>query len=151
MQEERFIHGPARQAKPLERQPSGDAARATNQTHMGDPLAAQGAQIQPKSRQIDTGLARDELATYLMHGPGLALHQQHLATGLGQQRGRGSTCQAAAGNEDVHKKELLFLKKKKQKNFCSNDALPFSPPQAQGSKSFLVLFFKKEHPYSRNT
>jgi hypothetical protein len=42
------------------------------------------------------------------------------------------------------KQELLFLKKKKQKNFCSlGDLAPLLPRPAI-SKSFLVLFFKKE-------
>jgi hypothetical protein len=39
---------------------------------------------------------------------------------------------------------LLFLKKKKQKDFIRlRRNHPVSPPQANGS--FLVLFFKKEH------
>jgi hypothetical protein len=41
------------------------------------------------------------------------------------------------------KKELLFLKKKKQKNFCSW-GLWHAPATARSSKSFLLLFFKKE-------
>jgi hypothetical protein len=39
------------------------------------------------------------------------------------------------------RKNLLFLKKKKQKDFYSFAAWP---AWAKGHKSFLVLFFKKE-------
>jgi hypothetical protein len=45
------------------------------------------------------------------------------------------------------KQELLFLQKKKQKNFCSpsGGAPPLTGhPRAKRTKSFLVLFFKKE-------
>jgi hypothetical protein len=41
------------------------------------------------------------------------------------------------------KKELLFVNKKKQKNFMSFSAGMFQR-RAKRSKSFLVLFFKKE-------
>jgi hypothetical protein len=41
------------------------------------------------------------------------------------------------------KKALLFLKKKKQKNFCSW-GLWHAHANAPRSKSFLLLFFKKE-------
>jgi len=41
------------------------------------------------------------------------------------------------------KKELLFLKKKKQKNFRSGGRW-HAPAIARSSKSFLLLFFKKE-------
>jgi hypothetical protein len=45
------------------------------------------------------------------------------------------------------RKGLLFLKKKKQKDFC-----PFAPQRLgtilrQTDKSFLVLFSKKEHSF----
>jgi hypothetical protein len=36
------------------------------------------------------------------------------------------------------------LKKKRQKNFCPVGALARLPPQPAISKSFLLLFFKKE-------
>jgi hypothetical protein len=39
---------------------------------------------------------------------------------------------------------LLFLKKKKQKNFRLLRAFVPTVPTPAGSKSFLVLFFKKE-------
>jgi len=46
-------------------------------------------------------------------------------------------------------KGLLFLKKKKQKDFS-----PFAPSRmgttAPMNKSFLVLFFKKERPFFRS-
>ena len=44
-------------------------------------------------------------------------------------------------------KNLLFLKKKKQKDFYD-----FAPGLAamQSHKSFLVLFFKKEHSFYTN-
>jgi len=41
------------------------------------------------------------------------------------------------------KKGLLFLKKKKQKNFCKF-GFGLSGEAQQRFKSFLVLFFKKE-------
>jgi hypothetical protein len=42
------------------------------------------------------------------------------------------------------KQALLFLQKKKQKNSCFLLALAPPSPQPAVSKSFLVLFFKKE-------
>jgi len=42
------------------------------------------------------------------------------------------------------KKELLFVNKKKQKNFDSFGAALIKPATHQTNKSFLVLFFKKE-------
>ncbi len=42
------------------------------------------------------------------------------------------------------KQDLLFLKKKKQKNFCSMGVEARTLPNPSVSKSFLLLFFKKE-------
>jgi hypothetical protein len=47
------------------------------------------------------------------------------------------------------KQGLLFLKKKnraagRQKNFCYGGRLPVLGPEPAVSKSFLLLFFKKE-------
>jgi copper(I)-binding protein len=42
------------------------------------------------------------------------------------------------------KKDLLFLKKKKQKSFCYSGSGAVSRARAPFSKSFLHLFFKKE-------
>jgi len=39
---------------------------------------------------------------------------------------------------------LLFLKKKQQKNFCSLRVSATAWPKPAKSKSFLLLFFKKE-------
>jgi len=44
---------------------------------------------------------------------------------------------------ELRRKNLLFLKKKKQKDFFP---LRFVPARALADKSFLVLFSKKEHP-----
>jgi len=41
-------------------------------------------------------------------------------------------------------KRLLFVNKKKQKNFDSLNAKPLKQATHQRSRSFLVLFFKKE-------
>jgi hypothetical protein len=49
----------------------------------------------------------------------------------------------AAGGFQV-KKALLFVNKKKQKNFDLLGALAPPLPQPALSKSFLLLFFKKE-------
>jgi hypothetical protein len=42
-------------------------------------------------------------------------------------------------------KSLLFLKKKKQKEFYHLASIYPSGARAKTNKSFLVLFFKKEH------
>jgi hypothetical protein len=42
------------------------------------------------------------------------------------------------------REDVLFLKKKNQKNFWSLGALASAEPQAAVNKSFLLLFFKKE-------
>jgi len=43
------------------------------------------------------------------------------------------------------RKALFFVNKKKPKNFDSFEAALVEPPVPQTNKSFLVLFFKKEH------
>jgi hypothetical protein len=43
---------------------------------------------------------------------------------------------------------LLFLKKKKQKDFCSLEPAPPTGARTPAEKSFLVLFFKKEQTIS---
>jgi hypothetical protein len=47
------------------------------------------------------------------------------------------------------KEALLFVNKKKQKNFFNTGMVPFTTARPKGTvqmgKSFLVLFFKKEH------
>jgi hypothetical protein len=57
----------------------------------------------------------------------------------------GASFMAAAPGLDVAqaRKVLLFLKKKKQKDFCSLAPCGFGY-RVQMGKSFLVLFFKKE-------
>jgi hypothetical protein len=45
------------------------------------------------------------------------------------------------GRDREGRKSLLFLKKKKQKDFFSDCAVP---GWVQADESFLVLFFKKE-------
>jgi len=42
------------------------------------------------------------------------------------------------------KASTSFFEKKKQKNFCSLRALATAVPAPARTKSFLVLFFKKE-------
>jgi hypothetical protein len=50
-----------------------------------------------------------------------------------------------AGREGKQRKQaLLFLKKKKQKNFYFPRAVALPSPTPPMSKSFLLLFFKKE-------
>jgi hypothetical protein len=48
----------------------------------------------------------------------------------------------------MRKKALLFVNKKKQKNFIYSPAVPFDSASSNGTsqsrKRFLVLFFKKE-------
>jgi hypothetical protein len=44
-------------------------------------------------------------------------------------------------------KNLLFLKKKKQKDFLSIRQLRWPGERSAGDESFLVLFFKKEHAF----
>jgi hypothetical protein len=52
---------------------------------------------------------------------------------------------------DLHglpfKKDLLFVNKKKQKNFSSIGFGVEVPPRSKRMKVFLILFFKKEHAY----
>jgi len=45
----------------------------------------------------------------------------------------------------IFKKELLFLKKKKQKDFWSLRVVAMKVPQPAVSKSFLVTFFQKSN------
>jgi len=54
--------------------------------------------------------------------------------------GRGASLDEKGG------RILLFLKKKKQKDFLSMAPRLAGQRDAQMDKSFLVLFFKKEHP-----
>jgi hypothetical protein len=49
---------------------------------------------------------------------------------------------AFAADQNVTK-DLLFLKKKKQKDFCSLRDLPTALPTPAGAKVFWLLFFKK--------
>jgi hypothetical protein len=42
------------------------------------------------------------------------------------------------------KKAVAFLKKSSAKNFYKFDAMPFTPPEAQSSKSFFAAFFFKK-------